>query len=92
LAEQFRIIWRDSGREPQCPPDPRYPDGIDVDTVLPGAEACTATLPYPARRCGAYIVTCAVCGLRVGVTTAGRPDDPRSLRIACLPHQEAGHD
>ncbi len=82
---QFKIEWRDSGREPQCPPDPRYPDGIDVDGIAARAEGCKTALPYPAKRCGAYIVECTICGIRVGVTTAGRPDDPRSVRLPCLP-------
>jgi hypothetical protein len=91
LAEQFRIIWRDSGREPQCPPNPAYPEGIDLDISSPGLASCQTPLPYPARRCGVYIVSCLVCGLNVAVTTAGRPDDPRSARIPCKPHPEAGH-
>ena len=82
---QFTIEWHDAGREPQCPPDPRYPDGIDIDGIAPGQDACKTDLPYPAKRCGAFIVTCAVCGIRVGITTAGRPDDPRSVRVPCLP-------
>lgn len=28
---QFTITWHDSGREPQCPPNPAYPSGIDLD-------------------------------------------------------------
>ena len=27
---QWQIEWIDRGKEPQCPPDPRYPSGIDV--------------------------------------------------------------
>lgn len=79
----FDIAWLDRGREPQCAPDPAYPTGKDLDGS-DGAEAtCTATLPYPAPRCGVYIVECKTCGIRVGCTTAGRPDDPRTLKIAC---------
>lgn len=91
MAEQFRIIWRDWGREPQVPANPDYPKGIDLDISSPGAKTCQTPLPYPARRCGVYIVSCSVCGLNVGVTTAGRPDDPRSVRVTCKPHPEAGH-
>lgn len=79
----MKVEWLDRGREPQCAPNPQFPKGIDVDASN-GAEAtCTVTLPYPARRCGVYTVTCDVCGQTVGVTTAGRPDDPRSVKIAC---------
>ena len=84
-ADQFEVEWHDSGREPQCQPDPRYPNGIDV--VLPfaqaGAQHCIAPLPYPARRCGHYEVVCKLCGSSLGLTTAGRPDDPKSVTVQC---------
>lgn len=78
----FRIEWVDHGREPQCPPNPDHPSGIDVDTSG-GAPSCSTTLPYPAKRCGYFVVECRVCGYRAAVTTAGRPDDPRSVTVAC---------
>lgn len=82
-ASVLIVEWIDHGREPQCAPNPKYSAGVDVD-ISGGAErACTTKLPYPAQRCGAYVVTCEVCGTRVGVTTAGRPDDPRSVKVAC---------
>jgi hypothetical protein len=82
----FKIQWFDHGREPKCPPDPRFPDGKDlIDGTLIG-KSCRVDLPYPAKRCGHYVVECETCGLRVGFTTAGRPDDPRSATLACLPH------
>ena len=81
--ERFDLAWIDHGREPQCEPNPDYPDGKDCDVTLGQRPACRSTLPYPARRCGAYIVTCKRCGYRVAVTTAGRPDDPRSIMIPC---------
>lgn len=81
--ERFRIEWVDCGREPQCPPNPDYPHGKDVDLTLGAGESCVVRLPYPARRCGFYIITCKTCGNRLACTTAGRPDDPRSARIPC---------
>jgi hypothetical protein len=83
MKPKHRVEWLDRGREPQYPPNPAYPEGIDVDLSDGAERACTVALPYPARRIGAYIVTCSTCGLRVGLTTAGRPDDPRSVRLAC---------
>lgn len=80
----FKIEWIDSGREPRCAPNPAHPNGTDVDASFGAAAFCMGSLPYPAERCGLYIVECDHCGLRVGVTTAGRPDDPRSLKIACI--------
>jgi len=79
----FAIEWLDSGYEPECRPDPAYPDGCDVDATRGAAAWCKADLPYPARRCGLYLVACRRCGARIAITPAGRPDDPRSLKIAC---------
>jgi hypothetical protein len=75
--------WHDAGREPQCAPNPNYPDGIDIVIGKSGAKSCSTNLPYPADRCGHYVVGCTVCGLRVAITTAGRPDDPRSIKLEC---------
>jgi len=77
------IEWLDRHREPQCPPDPRFPDGVDLDLSKGRMPVCTVALEHPAKRCGAWLITCP-CGNRIMVTTAGRPDDPRSVKIACL--------
>lgn len=82
--EQFKINWRDSKREPQCPPNPAFPNGIDIDMSRGTETTCTAALPYPAKRCGIYVVECTLCGMRLGCTTAGRPDDPRSVKLPCI--------
>ena len=79
----MKVTWIDSHREPQCLPNLAHPLGIDLD-CSEGAEAsCKASLPYPARRCGLYHVECETCGQAIAITTAGRVDDPRSVRIAC---------
>jgi hypothetical protein len=84
--DRHTIEWRDSGREPRCAPDPAFPAGKDVDYAGESAlNACLVPLPYPAKRCGIYIVECKRCGLRAGVTTAGRADDPRLVRLPCKP-------
>ena len=77
------VQWIDRGREPKVAPNPAYHDGIDLDLTDGAEEWCQTVLRYPAKRCGIYVIECAVCGLRVGVTTAGRPDDPRSVKLAC---------
>jgi hypothetical protein len=85
MNDRFCIRWWDGGREPQCPPNPDYPEGIDIK-LKPASvplNRCVAKLPYPALRRGAYIVECARCGATVAVTTAGRPDDPRSVEMEC---------
>src|SRR5262245_5527648 len=82
----FTVTWFDHGREPQCEPNPAYPDGIDLDARTPEEKrkpACKVDLPYPAKRCGLYLVVCERCHTSAGITTAGRPDDPRSVMIPC---------
>jgi hypothetical protein len=83
---KLRVTWFDANREPQCPPNPAYPKGVDIDLRLPSRKpvaSCSTDLPYPAKRCGAFIVECLRCGMRVALTTAGRPDDPRSVIVPC---------
>jgi hypothetical protein len=77
------VVWDDHGREPKNAPDPAYPHGKDVFVGPGGTAACSIALPYPAPRCGLWIVRCGKCGMSIGVTAAGRPDDPRSVRIPC---------
>jgi hypothetical protein len=76
--------WISRNRKPQNPSDPRYPDGIDIDASR-GQTFCSTTFPHPTAECGLWIVECDVCNQRVMLTTAGRPDDPRSLKLACIP-------
>lgn len=88
-AEQFIIEWNDSGREPQCATNPKYPDGIDLGDARSLEPSCKVMLPYPALRCGFYVVRCRLCEMSIAITTAGRADDPRSVTLPCiLPPQE----
>ena len=79
----MKVVWNDLGREPRAKSNPAYPTGIDLDLSDGAAMSCITTVPYPARRCGVYMIECDKCGQRVAVTTAGRPDDPRSVKLAC---------
>ena len=81
-SPRFRVEWIDRGREPQCKPNPTYPNGIDLPAIR-DLPACKTDLPYPAPRCGLYYVECLVCGMNALITTAGRPDDPRSVALNC---------
>lgn len=83
MEQAMKITWVDRGREPQEQPNPDYPDGIDLDCSNGADAACKADLPYPAKRCGYYVVECPVCGFTAACTTAGRPDDPRSIKMPC---------
>jgi hypothetical protein len=49
------ITWHDARREPQCPPNPKYPDGVDILAPRHGESGfrfCKVALPYPAKRIG----------------------------------------
>lgn len=83
MDDQWIIRWHDSGRAPQCAPNPRYPQGVHVDMSAGAVPSCETPLPYPARRCGYYVVACRLCSFRGAITTAGRPDDPCAVRVAC---------
>lgn len=83
MGIEFIVEWIDSGKEPQCKPDPAYPQGKDLVIAAGNVPSCMILLPYPAKRCGIYIVECNRCHTRVGCTTAGRTDDPRSMKIPC---------
>lgn len=78
----LHVSWHSRNRAPQCAPDPAYPFGKDVD-MAGKAPACEVRLPVPAECCGIWLLTCDRCGLRVGVTAAGRPDDPALVRVPC---------
>jgi hypothetical protein len=80
---QLKVTWVDSGFWPNNEPDPSYPKGIDLDISRGNIKTCSTPLPYPAKRCGHFVIECASCGLRVAATTAGRVDDPRSIKVAC---------
>lgn len=82
-SPDWQIEWVDFKREPKCPPNPNYPDGVDIDCSHGATRVCEAPLVHPTKRCGAYMVKCRICGVTAAVTTAGRPDDPRSLKMAC---------
>lgn len=83
-GDHFSVVWIDFGRDPRCPSNPRHPQGVDVDATQGCAgPSCLVALEYPAKRCGAYSLRCRLCDVRVMLTTAGRPDDPRSVRVPC---------
>jgi hypothetical protein len=81
----LKVRWVDRGYEPNAKPNPEFPHGMDVDLTAGRAtgRSCTTDLPYPAKRCGYYLVSCSTCDFRGVVTTAGRADDPRSVKLPC---------
>ncbi len=81
----LNVSWIRTGLKAREDPDSKYPNGVEVDVVRGQKHSCSTELPYPAKGIGYYLVECDRCGLRVGITTAGRCDDPRSLRVPCKP-------
>jgi hypothetical protein len=84
IAEQrFTLDWIDQQRVSPYPADPTYPEGCAIDVALDAGRACRVELPCPAARCGLWVVTCRACGYAIALATAGRADDPRSVRVPC---------
>lgn len=79
----LKVHFIDSGREPKCAPNPAFPRGMDIDISRGASRACETALPYPAPRCGYMAVKCESCGQSVLITVAGRPDDPRTVKLPC---------
>ena len=82
FMSNLKMTWVDGEREPKVAPNPAYPKGVDLD-VTAGNPGCATDLPYPAPRCGWFLINCERCGANAVITTAGRPDDPRSIKIRC---------
>jgi hypothetical protein len=78
----MKVEFLDSGREPQVNFDRRWPWGKDIDSTQ-GQPSCMVMLPWPAPRCGVYVIECETCGYRLAATVAGRVDDPRSVKLPC---------
>lgn len=82
--------WIGNGQKPTCSPDPDYPNGRSMDLTNDATPNCTVTLPhYPSDGRGVWVIGCFGCKLRIAITSAGRPDDPRTVKMACL--SEAAH-
>jgi len=86
----FTVQWKPSGRgQARCSPDPHFPSGKSVNLAGNKEPNCTIRLDYPAPECGIWYCRCDTCGITVGVTAAGRPDDPTTVRVPCMPGSPA---
>ena len=83
ITDRIRVAWHDLECEPKCAPDARYPHGIDLDLSEGASVTCNVPVSYPSPRCGYLEIRCTRCGESAAVTTAGRPDDPRNVRLPC---------
>lgn len=82
-TSSLEVTFLSHHRKPTCAPNPAHPNGIDVDLTDGARVACLAELPYPAECCGVLIVRCNKCLESVAITTAGRADDPRTVKLPC---------
>ena len=80
---RFWARWVDQERVSTYPADPAYPHGAAIDVALDAAHACRLALPSPTVGCGLWVIKCRRCHYALCVGTAGRPDDPCSVRIPC---------
>ena len=85
MPKNIKVTWVDHGLEPKNAPNKEHPNGVDIDEAAGRLPSCTVDLPYPAKRRGVYLIDCERCGFKIGVTTAGRADDPKSITVACKP-------
>ncbi len=84
MEQTITVKFIPSGRgKAQCPPNPEYPRGIDLDVSQGSDKTCKVRLDYPAPECGLWVLNCKRCGRNIAITAAGRPDDPRSVTIPC---------
>lgn len=81
-SDALSVTWLSHNRPPRCASNPAYPNGMDVN-ISPDVDGCWVDLPFPAEGCGVWLIVCPICDHHVGVTAAGRPDDPRRVRIPC---------
>jgi hypothetical protein len=80
----FDIQFEPSGRgKARCPSNPEFPTGKDIDVSAGQFATCLVTLPYPSPECGIQIVRCNTCQFSAALTVAGRPDDPKTVKLPC---------
>lgn len=82
MTRRLSASWIGTGRKAEHPPNPNFPDGVVIDGAR-GRAGCWLNLAYPAPEVGQWLIRCATCGASCVVTAAGRPDDPRKIRIPC---------
>ena len=80
--DNLKVTFLSHSRQSRSAPDPLFPDGIDID-LSKGQPSCMVALPYPAECCGAWLIVCRTCRQNYVLTAAGRPDDPRTVRLPC---------
>lgn len=83
MAEHHTVKFLSDGRRAQCAPNPAYPNGIEIDATQNGEAGCWVDLPYPAECVGKWYVECEACGGTTLITAAGRPDDPKRVKLPC---------
>jgi hypothetical protein len=80
---KIKVRWASEGRKAKSPPNPAYPNGIALDLTKGQELHCPVPLKYPAPEVGTWLIACETCGFTAAVTAAGRPDDPREVKLPC---------
>jgi hypothetical protein len=84
IQNRFIVEWFDLQVQATEPANPEFPDGIKIDVSLGAMLTCNIGLKYPAPGVGRYHIACRECGRTAAITTAGRADDPKSVRFPCM--------
>lgn len=83
MKSAFKIEWIDYGTDSEVSANPAFPEGLGVDISAGEKLTCQCVLPYPAKRCGIFHVTCTICDFHFKVETFGRADDTRIVICPC---------
>lgn len=91
LCGAFSVSWSAREREEngikrtwaKYPPTPGFENGGDLDFAKDGASWCVTALSVWPGRLGTLHVRCQHCDVTVDLTTAGRADDPKLVRLPC---------
>lgn len=83
MRGRLKAAFHDTGRKAKNPPQPGFPDGLHIDAAVNAKRKCSIELDYPSIGIGTWEVRCTVCGVSVGLTAAGRADDPRRVTLPC---------
>jgi hypothetical protein len=68
---------------PAHPATPGFENGTDLDLARDAASWCTASCPPWPGKLGMLHLRCQHCDVTVDLTTAGRADDPKLVRLPC---------
>jgi hypothetical protein len=84
------IEWWDYDVDSVDPADSAHQLGRSLDYSNGQVPHCVFIVPWPAARCGHYVIKCYRCGGAYAVQTNGRLDDPVSVKVGCFRYDQEG--